>query len=290
MAINQGIAIGGAVANFQGFSFHDTIAKLSQWGPIETIIGSPESLENQVRNALQSLGRAATGLVLSIATNIPEIALQVFISVITCFFLLMDGKKFMHWMQDKIPLDEEVRQKIVSSFQNTTVSVIWATLAAAGAQALCMILGFWILGVPGAVLAGGATFVFAWIPILGSVPVWIAGAIYLYTQGAIVKLIVMIIIGIFTGIVDNIVRPWVLSGRDETHPLVSLIAIFGGIQLFGIFGVFIGPIVVAILLTMLDIWPTLAQRARLMSPTTTRIVLDTSPPPVVPSDNTPHSD
>jgi predicted PurR-regulated permease PerM len=70
----------------------------------------------------------------------------------------------------------------------------------------------------------------------------------------------MLAIGFVTGISDNIARTWVLKGRGQMHPLVSLIAIFGGIRLFGIFGVFIGPILAALLISVLNIWPTMAER------------------------------
>ncbi|MCM2324552.1 MAG: AI-2E family transporter, partial [Oligoflexia bacterium] len=66
--------------------------------------------------------------------------------------------------------------------------------------------------------------------------------------------------GLITGIVDNFVRPMVLKGRSKMHPLVSLVAIFGGIGMFGITGVFIGPIVAAILISLLQIWPDVGRR------------------------------
>jgi predicted PurR-regulated permease PerM len=68
----------------------------------------------------------------------------------------------------------------------------------------------------------------------------------------------MIVIGLLVGVSDNIVRSFVLQGRDEMHPLVSLVAMFGGIAMFGIVGVFIGPILAAIVIAVLDTWPSVA--------------------------------
>jgi predicted PurR-regulated permease PerM len=95
---------------------------------------------------------------------------------------------------------------------------------------------------------------------IGSAPVWLAGALYLYLKGSVVKCVMMVGFGLITGVVDNFVRPLVLKGRGGMHPLVSLIAIFGGIQIFGIAGVFLGPIVVAVTIALLQTWPTVAQR------------------------------
>jgi predicted PurR-regulated permease PerM len=76
----------------------------------------------------------------------------------------------------------------------------------------------------------------------------------------------MIVIGILTSLVDNFVRPIVLRGRGEMHPLVSLVAIFGGIQMFGLFGVFFGPILAAIVITLMTVWPMVGRRGGLPLP------------------------
>jgi predicted PurR-regulated permease PerM len=100
---------------------------------------------------------------------------------------------------------------------------------------------------------------------VGSVPVWVVGAIYLYMKGSIGKVVAMVVLGLFTGVIDNFVRPLVLKGRSEMHPLVALVAIFGGINWFGITGVFVGPILASILISLLEIWPTVARRSHLVA-------------------------
>lgn len=95
----------------------------------------------------------------------------------------------------------------------------------------------------------------AWIPTLGTVPVWGSAAIYLYLNGHPVKAGIMVAIGIIVGLVDNVVRPLVLRGREEMHPLVSLVAIIGGLALFGVPGAFLGPLLASLAISILDIWP-----------------------------------
>jgi predicted PurR-regulated permease PerM len=167
-------------------------------------------------------------------------------------------------MTDKIPIAADVRVKVVQSFKDTAISVIWATLAAAAAQSAVMLLSYLTLGVPAAFLAAGATFIFAWIPLVGSSPVWLVGAIYLYSQDAILKAILMVVFGLIAGLVDNFVRPMILQGRSKMHPLVSLVAIFGGIEMFGIMGIFLGPILTAVLIALLQIWLEVGRRFGLL--------------------------
>jgi predicted PurR-regulated permease PerM len=260
VAIKQGIAIGQYLSENDTLSFDNLKDTISHWGPVETFVGDTAALETQLKTAVKSGGKAVSAAILAAAGGIPDRALQIVLGLLACFFLLMDGRRLVSWLSDKIPLDWDVRIALFSSFQDTAISVIWATLAAAGAQAALMLITFLLLGVPGAFLAAGATFVFAWIPMIGSTPVWVAGAIYLWTQGAVAKMVAMIALGIVTSIIDNFIRPMVLKGRSDMHPLVSLVAIFGGISMFGIFGVFIGPILAAVLISLLQIWPAVGRR------------------------------
>ena len=262
-AIQQGIAIGQGLAE-GGVSLRSLLDHISGWAPIETLIGSPEAFENQARRWMQSAGTGATATILGLAAHLPNIVLQLALASIACFFLLVDGHRFLCWMTDKTPIAADVRVKVVQSFQDTAISVIWATLAAAAAQSVVMLLSYLTLGVPAAFLAAGATFLFAWIPLVGCSPVWLAGAIYLYSQDAMLKAILMVVFGLIAGLVDNFVRPMILKGRSKMHPLVSLVAIFGGIEMFGIMGIFLGPILAAVLIALLQIWPEVGHRFGLL--------------------------
>jgi predicted PurR-regulated permease PerM len=262
-AIQQGIALGQGLAA-DGVSLRSLLDHVSRWAPIERLLGSPEAFEPQARRWIQSAGTRATAMILGLAAYLPNLVLQGALASIACFFLLVDGSRFRRWMTDKIPIAADVRVHVVQAFQETAISVIWATLAAAAAQSAVMLLIYLTLGVPAAFLAAGATFLFAWIPLVGSSPVWLAGAIYLYAQETILKAILMVVFGLMTGIVDNVVRAMILKGRSKMHPLVSLVAIFGGIEMFGIMGIFLGPILAAILIALLQLWPAIGQRFGLL--------------------------
>lgn len=262
-AIQQGIAIGQGIAE-DGVSLRFLLDHVSRWAPIETLIGSPEAFEDQARRWIQSAGTSATATILGLASHLPNIILQLALASIACFFLLVDGPRLLCWMTDKIPIASDVRVQVVQSFQETAISVIWATVAAAAAQSAVMLLSYLTLGVPAAFLAAGATFLFAWIPLVGSTPAWLAGAIYLYAQDAMLKAILMIVFGLLTGLVDNFVRSTILKGRSKMHPLVSLVAIFGGIGMFGTMGIFLGPILAAVLIALLQSWPEVGQRFGLL--------------------------
>jgi predicted PurR-regulated permease PerM len=146
----------------------------------------------------------------------------------------------------------------VASFRGATTAVVLASVAAAGTQASILLLGFWILGVPAALLGAGSAFVLAWIPTVGTLPVWAGAAVWLYLEGSTPKAVAMVVIGLVVGLVDNVVRPLVLRGRQEMHPMISLIAILGGLALMGIPGLFLGPLFASMTIAVLEIWPAVA--------------------------------
>jgi len=101
-AIQQGIAIGQGLAE-GGFSLRSLLDHVSGWAPIETLIGSPEAFENQARRWIQSVGTGATATIVGLAAHLPNIVLQLALASLACFFLLVDGHRFLCWMTDKIP-------------------------------------------------------------------------------------------------------------------------------------------------------------------------------------------
>lgn len=265
LAIEQGIAIAHIFSQNESFSANGIFAWINDWGVTEKFFNTA-SAKKLINEWVQKTGTMAVSTIVAIASQVPDTLLQILLIVISFFYFLVDGSNFIVWVSKRVPLDIDVRKKIVETFSGTTISVIWATLAAAAVQSMIMLIAFFSLSVPAVFLATAATFIFAWIPIVGSTPVWLAGAIYLYANGFFIKAILMLIFGLITSVSDNIVRPLILHGRDHMHPLVSLVAIFGGISIFGVIGVFIGPVVAAVLISLLQILPVIQQRAALRLP------------------------
>lgn len=255
IAARQGVGFGEWLSEQENINLEAVTAFLNQRLPESFKIELDAELRQQVKSSATSIGRTATNFLIDLAKQIPEAMMQIFIILLTCFFGLVDGRSLVRWISEKVPIASELQSTLTGSFQNTAISVVWASMVAAATQAVMMFVAFLALGIPAAFLAGGSTFIFAFIPVLGSGPVIIAGCIYLYMQGAFVKLFILLGIGVLTGLADNVVRPLVLKGRGEMHPFISFIAIFGGLQMFGFFGVFLGPIVAAVLISMIQVWP-----------------------------------
>ena len=262
-AVKQAIALAAYLADERGAEFiRASVAAVTALKPVQWVIESPADLQAKGLEFAQSAGASLSRVILVQAAALPDLALKLVISLLAWFFLLFEGEDFLKWLMGRVNLDSGLRRRLTDSFRATAASTVWATAAAAAAQALVVMLGFLLLGVPNIFLGGGATFIFAWIPILGSLPVCLAGAVYLYFQGSIFKLALMGLVAVVAGLMDNVVRPIVMKGHGDMHPLLALISIFAGIRMFGILGVIFGPIVAAMLLALLNSWPVPAAESR----------------------------
>ncbi len=182
IAIRQAIGIAGTIAQNDALSPQVLIDSVGNLRLMDVLGVSPEDFSVRAHEWIQSAISSVTELALRWLTLLPEIILQIVLTCIAYFFILVDGKSFLAWMSCRIPFDKDVSDQVFKSFEDTAIASILATISAGVAQACVLFTGFLILGVPGAFLAGGATFIFSWIPLLGTTPVWIVGALYLFFQ------------------------------------------------------------------------------------------------------------
>lgn len=261
-AARQSIEVIDALSSRSRLSYQAVLDWLFQFQFLTEYLGSPDDIKGRLGELAGKIIGAASSAGLSLAGQVPDATLQLVLALFAAYFFLIDGKDLMRWLGERTPLAPNVRKALYLSFQESAVSVFVASMAAAAAQAVLMLVSFAALSVPGAMLAAGATFIFAWLPLVGSIPVWGVGVAYLYLQGSVAKATIMLVCGLLTSVADNVVRPLVMRGSSqEMHPLLSLVAIFGGLAMFGIVGVFIGPILAALLVSILAAWPEVARES-----------------------------
>jgi predicted PurR-regulated permease PerM len=265
VAVRQGVAVGREMAESNEFSPRAVTAELVRWRLVRTFVGDPEAVDGRLQSAVRVFGQWMSSAVLTLGEGVPEFILQQLLAVISFYFFLVDGERFVEWLLGLGIFDREMQERLVEAFRGTATSAVQAGLASSATLAALITAGFLLLGVPGAFLAGGLTFIFAWIPLLGAVPAALAGVLYLDARGSSIKMALMIALGAAAIVVGNLIPPLVLKGRAGMHPLAGFVAVIGGIRMFGMLGVFIGPILVAMLQSLLRTWPVIAGRAGLDS-------------------------
>ncbi|MCW1403075.1 AI-2E family transporter [Novosphingobium sp. MW5] len=169
------------------------------------------------------------------------------------FFLLRDSERLGERFRTALPLDPALRDELIDKFLTVVRATMKGTVAVAVMQGIVGGLIFWMLGVEGALLWGLLMGFFSLIPAVGTGIVWVPVALYLIATGALWQGAVLVFCGLFViGLIDNLLRP-ILVGKDTKLPdFVVLIATVAGLELFGLTGFIIGPIIAALFIAVWD--------------------------------------
>ncbi|MDP1527561.1 MAG: AI-2E family transporter [Rhodocyclaceae bacterium] len=191
---------------------------------------------------------ASVGL---IGQGLLELTLVVFIT----FFFYRDGRALagrIAMLANKI--GGELGERMLTLSHTTIMGVMIGIVGTAAAQGLVALVGFMIAGVPAPLLLGAATFFLSMIPV-GPPLIWIGAAWWLYEQGQTGWAIFMLIYGFAViSSVDNVVKPILISRSASLPILLIALGVFGGILAFGFVGIFLGPVILALALTLIESW------------------------------------
>jgi predicted PurR-regulated permease PerM len=177
------------------------------------------------------------------------------VSVLICFFFYRDGPAITTRIQAAMERLTGHRAKTLIEVTAGTVSrVMNGILGTALAQSVLALIGFWIAGVPGAMLLGLLTFFLSIIP-MGPPLVWIPAAVWLYLQGETGWAIFLVAWGlVLISSIDNVVKPYLISRGGSLPLLLVFFGVLGGLLAFGFIGVFLGPVILAVSYALLSEW------------------------------------
>lgn len=211
-------------------------------------------------NLVPTIERGLNGLARMVATYSPavlaetaNIFLHLFIMIIVMFYLFRDGDKFYQAMIRISPVKDQYEHKLAREFKETIYGVFYGSFLTGIIQAILATVGYYLAGVEGPIVWGTITFFVSFIPIIGTAGVIIPLAIVLILQGHWKQAVFLGVYGAAViGMADNLLRP--LLTRSNMHQLVLFLSIFGGLAVFGAIGLLLGPIIMAMLTAVLNIY------------------------------------
>ncbi len=211
-----------------------------------------ESYANSVVGFLQDKLLQLTGAGVSYAGNL---LVGAAIMVIGLYFFLLDGPRLIEAFKGLSPIDDAHEQELVAEFGTVSRAVVVATLASALAQGLLAGIGFYFTGFDSVFLLTVVSAMLAMVPFVGAAAVWIPCCFYLlFFDSNVTAAIGLGIYGIaIISMADNVIKPYILHGQSNIHPLFALLSVLGGVSTLGPIGIVIGPMVVAFLQTLLKI-------------------------------------
>ncbi len=217
---------------------------------------SEEQIQAAVLRATSSAGSPLLSLGGDTLAVLAKMVLGIIITVASLFFFLAEGETMVNAVVRLSPLEEKYVRELVEEFVRVCRAVVTATLLSAVVQGLLAGVGFYFAGLHDSVaLLMLLTMVLAMVPFTGAATVWVPVCLYLYfVEGRLGASLVLAVYG--TAVIsaaDNFIKPMVLHGQSNLHPLLALLSVLGGIQALGPIGIVVGPMVVVFLQTTLKI-------------------------------------
>jgi len=202
------------------------------------------------REALSRVGQISSlagSIAASVVGNVTSVLVQTILTLFILFFMLRDGRLARRLMAAAIPLDHDQVERLFDSVTNTILADLYGVIAIAIAQGLLIALVFWALGLPSPFLWGAVAAVVSLLPIGGTALVWLPGSIILAASGHWAKGVILLAWGAgVVGMLAPIGQPLILGRRARLHTLQVFLGLIGGLQAFGLIGVFLGPIIISV--------------------------------------------
>jgi len=213
-----------------------------------------ESFKNIFLDVLKRSSNWLLSGATSVLKGTTSFIVSLFMIIITMFFFFVDGKKMLERLMYLSPLPNVYDREIFQKFRNVSYVTILSTFVTAAAQGLVGAAGFAIVGFP-AFLAGVLVALLSLLPYLGSMIFYVPVGLYYLLVGQIWQGIFILLWGaIIIGNVDNLIRAYMIKGKAQVNPIFVIFSILGGISLFGFWGVILGPLIIAIAVTIFHIY------------------------------------
>ncbi len=214
-----------------------------------------QELHDSAVSALSTFGKTLLAYLPGRIGDAAGAALSFVLMAFALFFFFRDGPHFLERARDYMPFSKEQKDRIAGQVKGIVISTIYGGLVVALVQGVIGSVTFALLSIHSPLLWGLAIFITSFLPILGSSIVWVPTVLFLLVKGYFAKALILTVVGVLgIGMVDNILRPVIMRGRVRMPLLVIFLSVLGGIQVFGLIGLVMGPLVLAVFVSVVDIF------------------------------------
>jgi predicted PurR-regulated permease PerM len=228
-------------------------------GPMQALarraLGELPADQGGLTDLAQQQGGRAAAAVGGVLGATWHVIFQLVMMLIAFYFFLVDGRDLVQWLSDVMPLRRGQTERLLRDFRRVSVAVIVSSVATAAIQAVMALVGYLIARVPNPIFFAIVTFVVGLIPAVGAGAVVLTAAGLLFLSGQPGWALFLAIWGLGpVGLIDNVVKPYLIRGGLELHGAIVFFSLLGGIAYFGPVGLLAGPLVVSFFLAVIRMW------------------------------------
>ena len=204
---------------------------------------------------LSNLIQAGISSLKNIVKLLASFGFQLAFTLITLYYFLIDGEKFVKEIIGLIPGKEEEKQKVLTKAALILKGVLYGNILTALVQGFLALIIYFILGVPQYLLWAFLTILASFIPVFGTSLIWFPVVIYLTIKGSYIKAIIMFLYALLLiSQIDNFLKPLLIGERTKIHNLLIFFSVLGGLIKFGTLGLFLGPLILGLFLSIVEIY------------------------------------
>lgn len=216
---------------------------------------STEKILNFAANLFRALGQRFYDSIGFIATNLLALSFNFFLTVALVFVFFVSGRATKEYIMDLFPIPLDEKERLAKRFQELSSAVFLGNGFISIIEGLIGGFSFYIFNIPGALLWGVAVALAAFLPLVGASVVIIPAAIYLFLTEATWKAVVFLIINLGQLVIlETIVKPRLIGTKSQMHSALVFLSILAGVQVYGLFGLFYGPLLVTMFLSLVEIY------------------------------------
>lgn len=235
---------------------HDSGAICAVMRTVQSWVSDPQ-VRAFIDDGAHALGQIVFAKTSQMLYAIPQFMIFVAVSFFISFYLFIDGRRLLERIRKSLPIRKDCQKVIFTRIAALTRAVIFGSILVSIIQGIVGSIGFILLGVSEPIMWGALMAVFAMIPYVGTALVWIPAAIGLIAKGSVVKGIILFAYGgLVISMVDNLLKPLIISSSADIHPLMVFLGVIGGIAFMGPLGFIVGPVILAIFEALIEIYET----------------------------------
>ncbi len=233
----------------------------SRLGPLHF---QADEITAKLRDAAADLASRGAAIAAAIATTTFDILLMLFFAMMTLSFVLRRWNEITLRAEEMLPIRPRYTRAILEEFQRVGRTTLLGTVVTGLAQGAFAAVGYWITGVPEPAFFGAATAVLSLVPGVGTLIVWVPAGVFLLATGHPGMGVLELVWGslVVVGASDYIIRPRLVGGHGTMPPLFTFAALFGGVEVFGLSGLILGPLIMAVSFAILRIFAQDAEERR----------------------------
>ena len=228
---------------------------ITQHAPAGVFSDGVADLSTLVKQVAERAAEFLAARLGTVVRNVASFVFDLFVMLFALFFLFRDAGNIVNTMRRLLPFEEDHRDRMITEARNTIFASVTTSLILAGVHGIAGGVSFAVVGIPTPLFWGVCMAFVSLIPAVGSGLIWAPAAVWLAVNGHAGR--ALLLAGICAGVavtVDSFLRPLLLGGRTRLNALLVFISVIGGVGIFGMLGLVLGPIVVATTAGVLDVY------------------------------------